>query len=291
MMAVDEALGQVFRTRFALKHQKQQQKDDDQSLLHFKLRVLDLVELFLQKEPTNPLIFELMIPLYEVVQASHGTKSHTPLVERTVGIFNRRLCQAKTYPKEGLDCDAIHAKLQQLLQCLYKSNPTTSPLVTAGCMFLVRVLRGHAQPPLVSPVTTRAGRKRRRQEEQEKGEESDSHGRLDVAMVTEWFSSALHDFITVKNSSVPPTFFITYIHRYPSLAQLLMPKMVEDLPSAANHFKKVQVCEMMAVLLSKGGEEGVWGKLSPDDAAAIQAISTTKGKRKRPKQKKVKLDS
>lgn len=48
---------------------------------------------------------------------------------------------------------------------------------------------------------------------------------------------------------------------------------------------------MMAVLLSKGGEEGVWGKLSPDDAAAIQAISTTKGKRKRPKQKKVKLDS
>lgn len=31
--------------------------DDEKSLQHFKLRVLDLVELFLQKEPTNPLIF------------------------------------------------------------------------------------------------------------------------------------------------------------------------------------------------------------------------------------------
>lgn len=74
-MAIDKALGEVFRTRFALKHQKKQQKgeqirccglslhhvlmdsDDEKSLLHFKLRVLDLVELFLRKEPSNPLIF------------------------------------------------------------------------------------------------------------------------------------------------------------------------------------------------------------------------------------------
>ena len=78
MMAVDEALGQVFKTRFTLKHQKKRQKgwsveqsmparsglilhytfslsDDEKSLLHFKLRALDLLEVFLRRESTNPL--------------------------------------------------------------------------------------------------------------------------------------------------------------------------------------------------------------------------------------------
>ena len=156
------------------------------------------------------------------------------------------------YPKVGLDWTALHEQFRQLVQCLYKgtcytipcvhtsslfavsANATTSPLVTAGCMFLIRVLRGGVVPPLVSPLTTRAGRKRKR-DKCEEGEESPGHGRLDVTLVTGLLADALHDFITVKwvwsaldvvchvimcgvvfrNSNVPPSFFTTYIQRYP----------------------------------------------------------------------------
>ena len=72
-MAVDDALAAVFRTRFALKHHRKQKKglinfmlrnisyvvlsvDEAKSILHFKLRVLDLVELYIRKESTNPLV-------------------------------------------------------------------------------------------------------------------------------------------------------------------------------------------------------------------------------------------
>ena len=121
------------------------------------------------------------------------------------------------YPKTGFDFAEVHEKFHQLLQCLYKgmalkfflsflgnnlsctllASVVTSPLLTAGCLFLVRVLRGCTPPPLVSPLTTRAGKKRKREERKEEGE-GESNGRLDLPLVTQWLEEVLHDFITVK---------------------------------------------------------------------------------------------
>ena len=64
-------------------------------------------------------------------------------------------------------------------------------------MFLIRVLPGCALPPAISPLTTRAGKKRKREEEEKEGE-GGSDGRLDVPLVTRWLEEVLHDFITVK---------------------------------------------------------------------------------------------
>ncbi len=55
--------------------------------------------------------------------------------------------------------------------------------------------------PHVSPLTTRAGRKRKlEEEEEERGEvkPDQDHGLLCVPMVTQWLSDALHDCLTVK---------------------------------------------------------------------------------------------
>ncbi len=79
MISIDEDLAEVFRTRFALTHQKKAKKgaiewndkinvncpylfyptiiiDEEKSVVHFKLRVLGLVEAFIRKETTNPLV-------------------------------------------------------------------------------------------------------------------------------------------------------------------------------------------------------------------------------------------
>ena len=78
----------------------------------------------------------------------------------------------------------------------------TVPLVAQGCMFLLRVLRGSSAPPAISPLTTRAGKKRKREVEVassdgEKGAARDE-GVLDVELVNGWIGDALHDFITRK---------------------------------------------------------------------------------------------
>lgn len=119
-----------------------------------------------------------------------------------------------------MDVGGVHDRLNQLLQCLYKgvcvcacvycclllsvpANTTTSPLVTAGCMYFIRVLRGCAPPPpAISPVTTRAGRKRKLNQQDLSADGNQSsmahHGQLDVTLLTQWLSAALHDFMTVK---------------------------------------------------------------------------------------------
>ena len=78
-------------------------------------------------------------------------------------------------------------------------NPLMVPLVTQGCMFLLRVLRGSTAPPTISPLTTRAGKKRKKEEaEKETGGIVRGEGVLNVKLVNGWMRDALHDFITRK---------------------------------------------------------------------------------------------
>lgn len=93
--------------------------DEARSLLHFKLRVLDLVELYIRKEPANPLILvshmttlsdsdvliplsavlfpfqDLVVPLYKLIHAAQSQKESAPLVKRVIGIFKNKLCHMK----------------------------------------------------------------------------------------------------------------------------------------------------------------------------------------------------
>jgi hypothetical protein len=98
--------------------------DEAKSVLHFKLRVLDLVELYIRKESTNPLVLvghmitiiiiinnlhchphptppplykfqDLVVPLYELIHAAQSHKESSPLVKRASGIFKNRLCHLK----------------------------------------------------------------------------------------------------------------------------------------------------------------------------------------------------
>ena len=82
-------------------------------------------------------------------------------------------------------------------------NPQTVPLVTQGCMFLLRVLRGSSAPPTISPLATRAGKKRKREENEAAGISEGGVGRrgdgvIKVELVNAWVGDALHDFITRK---------------------------------------------------------------------------------------------
>lgn len=89
-------------------------------MLHFKLRVLDLVEVYIKKESSNPLVLvghvilttlpsesgillqwvfspsqDLVVPLYELIHATQSQKEAAPLVKRVTGIFKNKLCHMK----------------------------------------------------------------------------------------------------------------------------------------------------------------------------------------------------
>lgn len=65
MQAFDEKLSEVFRNRKSLHAEK---RDALKAMLDFKLRTIDLLEIFIKKQPSNPLILDLMLPVLDALR-------------------------------------------------------------------------------------------------------------------------------------------------------------------------------------------------------------------------------
>lgn len=256
MTAVDAALAAAFRSRMAATQLNRRRKDEAKSMLHFKLRALDLIEIFVRKEPTNPLVLDLVVPLYKLVQSCHGKPGSAPLLSRASALYRSKLCRPKEYPRTGVDAGKVHVHIAQLFQCMYKAPSQLVPLTSLGVLFLIRVLVGNQATPTISPLATRSARKRKLKEPKQ------THGLLDVAVVTECFAQALHDFITKKNTCVHQGLFCSYCERQPELAWLLVGGATKQLPASAGLFRKVQVYEILEKLFA----------LKPADAALLPEV-------------------
>jgi DNA polymerase phi len=115
MEAVDEALAEVFRERKLARADKKQKQEEKKADIHFKLRVLDLLDIFIKKQSSSPLILDLILPLLSLIRNGQGHTDMTPLVNRAENLFRNKLCKTKEYPKENLDRENAHTILEQLL--------------------------------------------------------------------------------------------------------------------------------------------------------------------------------
>lgn len=71
MMELDEKLAEVFKQRVkARPDSKRQKKDAKQSVVNFKHRILDLLDIFVKNEVVNPLCFSLLIPLLNLMRTT-----------------------------------------------------------------------------------------------------------------------------------------------------------------------------------------------------------------------------
>ncbi|KAM4059080.1 DNA polymerase phi domain-containing protein [Hirsutella rhossiliensis] len=84
MLALDEKLAEVFRQRTKSRpDSKKQKKDAKQSVVNFKHRILDLVDVYVGNEALNPLAFSLLVPLLRLMR----TTSAKPLASRACEII------------------------------------------------------------------------------------------------------------------------------------------------------------------------------------------------------------
>ncbi|KAG2175098.1 hypothetical protein INT44_007576, partial [Umbelopsis vinacea] len=97
MEAFDEKLAEIFRQK---KVEKNDRKNSKQHVVHFKNKVLELLSIFVRKNPTNPLIFEMILPLLNVIRTTSTSSSTKHFVDKTVALLNKRLSKNKEYPKQ-----------------------------------------------------------------------------------------------------------------------------------------------------------------------------------------------
>ncbi|KAI0508628.1 DNA polymerase phi-domain-containing protein [Xylaria bambusicola] len=83
MMALDEKLVDVFKHQIKNTKRKSEKKDAKESVVLFKHRILDLLNIFVKQEASNVLAFDLLLPLMELVR----TTTVKPLSNKAMNIL------------------------------------------------------------------------------------------------------------------------------------------------------------------------------------------------------------
>lgn len=173
MLALDEKLASIFKERRSAK-----KGNNTAEALHFKLRVLDLVEIYLRKQPTNPLIYTFIPTLLDLSQASAPTEKS--IAEKAKAILSRRFDKSEAVPV----LTEIE-NVKQILESVHKTAQRSKEVGKACSTVSIFISKSFHQSDL--PGASEA--------------------------VTEIYKASLKDLMTRKNSKLSPTFIQDYISR------------------------------------------------------------------------------
>ncbi|XP_068939779.1 myb-binding protein 1A [Petaurus breviceps papuanus] len=219
MMALDKRLASLFAEQKLRVQARKQEKDKMQKekglRCDFKIKVLDLVEGFLTKQPENPLVLELIEPLLAIIERSmsrNSAKQEQDFLRKTADIFMNQLCRAKQYchSMAGRAKD-IHAMLERLVQRTgHQADSAVALYHFSASLYLVRVLKGNSAevPAALSP-------KKHRKASSPPTPQVEGSSCLDLPRVTRLYTEALTSFLSKRNSPFTAAMFVDLFTRHP----------------------------------------------------------------------------
>ncbi|DAA18902.1 TPA: MYB-binding protein 1A-like isoform 2 [Bos taurus] len=238
MMALDKSLASLFAEQKlriqARKDEKNKLQKEKALRRDFQIRVLDLIEVLVTKQPENPLVLELLEPLLLVIRRSmrsnSSAKQEQDLLHKTARIFTHHLCRSRHYCRTAGDrVETLYARLERLVQQAGQQADSSVALYHFNAsLYLLRVLRGS--------TVDKPARKAQKKEKASKDASSQPQGPeaascLDLSLVTPIYSSALSSFLTKRNSPLTVPMFLSLFSRHPMLCKSLLPIVVEHVTS------------------------------------------------------------
>jgi DNA polymerase phi len=100
MAAFDDKLAEVFKQKKILKDEKISMQ---QNVVYFKNNVMGLIVIYARKNPTNPLVLTLIVPLLNIIRATPSKSVTGQFVTKVIAFLKNRLSKAAEYPKEQSD--------------------------------------------------------------------------------------------------------------------------------------------------------------------------------------------
>ncbi|XP_010380484.1 myb-binding protein 1A isoform X1 [Rhinopithecus roxellana] len=254
MMALDQSLASLFaeqKLRVQARRDEKNKLQKEKALRRdFQIRVLDLVEVLVTKQPENALVLELLEPLLSIIRRSlrsSSSKQEQDLLHKTARIFTHHLCRARRYCHDlGERAEALHAQVERLVQQAGRQPDSPTALYHFNAsLYLLRVLKGN----------TAEGCVRETREKQKAGTDPSAMPTgpqaascLDLNLVTRVYSSALSSFLTKRNSPLTVPMFLSLFSRHPLLCKSLLPILVQHVtgPVRPRH----QACLLLQKTLS-----------------------------------------
>ncbi|MGH0147557.1 UNVERIFIED_CONTAM: hypothetical protein FKN15_019380 [Acipenser sinensis] len=236
MMELDQNISALFSEQKkriqAKKDEKENMRKEKVLVRDFKIKVLDLIEVFLSKQAESPLVFGIIEPLLGIIEGSMGSESsqqEQDFLRKTADIFRNQLCKTKRYCRNVSDRkDELHELMERLLTRAQKqADSSVSLYYFSAALYLVRVLKGNASD---TPAATPAGKSKKQKKVEAETAPTDQSmcvGSLDKERVAALFQAALTDFMTRRKSSLSGAMFIDLFIRFPGQACALVQKALQ----------------------------------------------------------------
>uniref|UniRef100_A0A8C2ZRT0 MYB binding protein (P160) 1a n=1 Tax=Cyclopterus lumpus TaxID=8103 RepID=A0A8C2ZRT0_CYCLU len=236
MMKLDKGLAALFSEQ----KKKSQAKKDEKTELQkekalvrdFKIKVLDLVEVFVARQAGSPLVLRLVEPLLTIIDRgmnSNSDQQEQDFLRRAADIFRNQLCRSKVYCRTAGDRQGeLHDLLEKLMAKTQKlSDSSVCLYYFSASLYVVKVLRG--APP--------AGAK-----EEHSADGLSFMGNVDVDRVSGIFRDALSSFMARRKSPLTTQMFTDLFSRFPVLCVKLLDTIVHHIASGARVHQQGLAC-------------------------------------------------
>lgn len=142
MMELDDKLVEIFKHRKKQPNKKQEQKEAKETMVNFKSRILDLLDIYVKKQASNPLAFQLLLPLLQLMRTTRARQ----LAEKAHGIILAFSKAAKKVDAAAADVKAsaqlkllkaIHGEAAQDPSHMFAKGASTASLLVASSAYRV----------------------------------------------------------------------------------------------------------------------------------------------------------
>nr|XP_008122535.1 PREDICTED: myb-binding protein 1A [Anolis carolinensis] len=286
MMSLDGNLSALFaeqRKRVqAKKDEKEKIRKEKILRREFKIKVLDLVEVFLTKQPENPLVFRVIEPLLSVIEQSMSSdsgKQEQDFLRKTADIFTNSLCRSKQYCRNvGPIQEELHNQLESLVKRACKQRDSTVALYCfSASLYLCRVLKGNVGAHEASP-----------KKKPKSGGGSDVPvaqppvSSLDLDRAASAYMEALSLFFSKRKNPLTGSMFLDLFERHPIMCKQLIPTVVKSITEGARQPQQAQACMLLQKALQMRDfklslSEKEWEELMRDGTKQVTKTLTAMG--------------
>ncbi|KAM4726439.1 myb-binding protein 1A-like protein [Anableps anableps] len=245
MMKLDKSLSALFSEQ----KKKIQAKKDEKTKLQkerglvrdFKIKVLDLVEVFVARQAGSPLILGLVEPLLNIIDrgmSSGSDQQEQDFLRRAADIFRNHLCRSKVYCRTAGDRQGeLHDLLDKLMSKAQKlSDSSVCLYYFSASLYVVKVLRG-ALPAETKEEPTTDGAAA--------VNDLTFMGNVDVDRVSSLFREALISFMSRRKSPLTSQMFTDLFTRFPVLCVNLLDAAVQHITSGVREHQQGQACVLV----------------------------------------------
>ncbi|XP_014218699.1 myb-binding protein 1A-like protein [Copidosoma floridanum] len=139
---LDAQLAAAFKmVKQTRKSSSKKQKEGDQVLMHYRIRVMDLLEMYMESGPSMSLALDMLVPVFQLLEFCIKDPHQKPLENRVRACMKKLAATKKFESVEDVDENVLITTLQVMIQ---ESKLTASVSKEMGdkladcCVFLIR---------------------------------------------------------------------------------------------------------------------------------------------------------